>query len=407
MLTRVLRFLQGYVRIQITGYSPERFLNLCRYHEIPIWGLESRRRAYEMFLSVRGFKKIKPIVKKTNTKIKVLKKYGAPFFLFRYRKRKLFFAGCLGCLVIIYALSLFVWDIQIEGNYKKTDETILAFLRKESILCGMPKSKVNCQEIAKMIRKEFEDVIWVSAALEGSQIIISVKENSDSKEIKTTEKSEEGTDLIADKEGIIREITTRAGIPQVHEGDSVKKGDLLVSGRVEIRNDSQEVVRYQYQDADADIRIETEQNYEDQLSLFYDEKKYKGRKKYQIYWKTGEKEYTFGRNAGQKENTEIHSSEIRLGFSKSFQLPFSVGIRTIKTYENVEKKYTEKEVQVILSNHFERFCKDLRKKGVQILENNVKIDKDNDIASARGTVTLLETCGKERKTEHGNLREND
>ena len=43
----------------------------------------------------------------------------------------------------------------------------------------------------------------------------------------------------------------------------------------------------------------------------------------------------------------------------------------------------------------------LRKKGVQILENNVKIYKDTQSARAKGTMILLESCGKERKTEHG------
>ncbi len=73
----------------------------------------------------------------------------------------------------------------------------------------------------------------------------------------------------------------------------------------------------------------------------------------------------------------------------------------------MKKTYTKKECQEILSREFERFCKDLRKKGVQILENDVKIYKDTQSAKAKGTLILLESCGKERKTEHGNLGENN
>ena len=39
MIENGMRYLRGYVKIQIQGYSPERFLNLCSYHHILIWGL--------------------------------------------------------------------------------------------------------------------------------------------------------------------------------------------------------------------------------------------------------------------------------------------------------------------------------------------------------------------------------
>lgn len=38
MIENGMRYLRGYVKIQIQGYSPERFLNLCSYHHILIWG---------------------------------------------------------------------------------------------------------------------------------------------------------------------------------------------------------------------------------------------------------------------------------------------------------------------------------------------------------------------------------
>ena len=36
MIENGMRYLRGYVKIQIQGYSPERFLNLCSYHHILI-----------------------------------------------------------------------------------------------------------------------------------------------------------------------------------------------------------------------------------------------------------------------------------------------------------------------------------------------------------------------------------
>ena len=50
-----------------------------------------------------------------------------------------------------------------------------------------------------------------------------------------------------------------------------KRGDILVSGRIEVCNDAKEVVEYQYEQADADIRADTQTEYEDEISTYYEE----------------------------------------------------------------------------------------------------------------------------------------
>lgn len=96
MLTRILRYVKGYVRIRITGYSPERFLNLCKYKKIPVWGLLPGRNFYDMNITIAGMKKLKPILRKTGTNLRIIEKIGLPFFLFRHRKRKIFFCRSSG-----------------------------------------------------------------------------------------------------------------------------------------------------------------------------------------------------------------------------------------------------------------------------------------------------------------------
>ena len=49
---------KGYVRIRFWGESPERFLNLCAYQKIPVWNLVSRDNAYEMNMTVEGFRNL-------------------------------------------------------------------------------------------------------------------------------------------------------------------------------------------------------------------------------------------------------------------------------------------------------------------------------------------------------------
>ena len=72
-----------------------------------------------------------------------------------------------------------MWDIHFEGNEKWTDETLLSFLKEEAITPGMPKGNVDCAAIVQKIRQEYGEIVWVSASIEGSRLVIQIKENED------------------------------------------------------------------------------------------------------------------------------------------------------------------------------------------------------------------------------------
>ena len=405
MIRTFIRYLRGYVRIRIQGFSPERFLNMCSYHQIFIWGLAPDGNGYEMLVSLADFRKLKPLVKKTHTKLTVKGRYGFPFFLFRYRKRKLFFVGLFLCIALLKIYSLFIWDIHFEGNEKWPDETLAEYLRSEGVAPFMLKSEVDCPGIVKNIRKEYNDIVWVSASLDGNRLKIQIKENEDTLANDTGNGEEEvsgeerPTDLIATSDGIITSIVTRSGIPQVHAGDQVKKGDILVLGRVDIVNDSGEVTGYQYQHADADIYADTKLTYRDSISRNYQEKVRDGKKKYQPYVRAGKFTISVGSISDRYEHSDLTVRERQIKAGENFYLPFSYGIRTLTSYRFEEKTYADEEIRKILSRNFQRFCSELEEKGIQIRENSVKIHLYADSAEASGTLYLNERITTEADTE--------
>ncbi|OUP50878.1 sporulation protein YqfD [Lachnoclostridium sp. An181] len=397
MLIRLIRYLQGYMKIRVSGYSPERFLNLCKHRRISLWGLVPANDAYEMYISVSGFQKLTPILKKTGTKVVILKKSGIPFFLHRYRKRKIFFFGGFFCLLLIYVFSLFIWDIQITGNYSQTDEMILEYLKSQDVRHGMRRADVDCPKIVRELRANFDDIIWVSASLEGSRLKIQVKENSDT--IKETQVTKDTTpkDIIAPCDGKVSSIVTRKGTPQVQTGDEVKKGDILVLGRVDVLDDSKTVVDYQYQVADADIFLETSIPYENSIKNTYMEKEYYGieRKEYRL--RIGKWILSFGSSKNDYDKAEIWCEKRQLKLGKHFELPIYLEKNGIIPYQTKEMAYADKEIQKILSDDFSRFCMDLKKRGVQILENDVKIYKDNGVSCAKGTLIVNMPASDEKQ----------
>ena len=400
MIRSFIRYLRGYVKIRVEGYSPERFLNLCCFHHIFIWGLVPAGNAYEMYMSLSGFRKIRPFTRKTHTKAVILKRCGFPFFLKRYEKRKLFFISLLLCAALLKVYSLFIWDIHFEGNQKWPDETLSEFLDSKGVAPFMLKSSVSCADIVKDIRKEYNDIVWVSASIEGSRLKVQIKENEDTfKEETDVSQEEHPTDLVAETDGVITEIVTRSGVPQVHVGDTVKAGDILVSGRIEVKNDSGEVVGYQYQKSDADVFADTQIEYSDSMPLTWQDKVYDGRKRYKWYVRLFDWTISAGTVKSSFEHSELASSETRLKIGENFYLPVSFGFERAKSYDFQEKKYTEDEIREKLSLDFRRFCDELEEKGIQIRENSVKIHIGADSASASGSVYLNQRITREADTE--------
>lgn len=414
MFLSMIRYIRGYVRIRVIGYSAERFLNACSHRSIYIWDLRPVNGAYEMYMAVDGFRKLKPIIKKTGTKAVIVERFGLPFFLHRYRKRKLFFIGAFTGIVLIYILSLFIWNIDIQGNLSRTDETILEFLEKKQVEYGMKKSSVDCTRIVKDIRKEFDDIIWVSASVKGTKLIIQVKENEDSLPTAGSEEGieeeggeEEPLDIVANQDCVITKIITRNGVPQVKEGDSVKKGDILVCGRVPVNNDAGETTGYQYHQSDADIFGRTAIQYEQEQSLTYTEKKKQSVKKVEYFIKIGSCRFGLGSRSHEYEHFEVSSREKQWRIGEDFYLPVSAGTRTITPYTPKECKYSKKELQKILSSRFERYCEDLEKKGVEIIQNDVKIYTGPKKALAKGSLTVILPVGQTAPTEVKEVPDNE
>ncbi len=398
MLQQWVRFIKGYLLIRITGRSPERFLNACSNKKIEIWGLQPKHYGYELYISIEGFKNLKSIVKKTGTKVVIIKKFGLPFVLYQKRKRKGFFVGIIGCVFLLYVLTRFVWGIDIQGNQTYSDETLLEFLSKQQVKNGSLKSYIDCTKIVRSLREEYEDIIWVSAHIQGTKLVIRIKENEDvimkehSETLKKEEKKE-AYDLVADRDGQITDIVIRKGILQVKEGDYVQKGDVLVSGYVPILNDAGEIINYQYETADAQIIGTTNLTYQDKVSQTYITKEIQAVQKQEYELMIGKYRVSLGGIKNKYPTFVMETRQYPLKITRQFSLPVCFIYRSAIPYKSCEKIYTETELRSLLTERFDHYCKDLKKKGVEILQNNVKIYRGSQVAIAKGTLVVRKELG--------------
>ena len=401
-MLELIQYLKGYVCIRVWGYSPERFMNLCSNHNIFLWNIENHGEYYTMCITVKGFRRLKGIVRKTGTKVVIQKRCGLPFFVPRMKRRKIFLIGLVGSLLFWMWMSTFIWAVDLHGNYSVSEDIFMDFLKENNIYVGMKREAVNIEELEKKIRQDFPIVTWTSAKIDGTRLEIQIKENevdiggmeSDEKTGNTENTNTYGSDLVAEADGTIVSMVTRKGVPQVAVGAEIKKGDVLVVGSVPVYNEDATVKKYQYYEADADIYIRRVVQKTEELPLTYEEKVYTGEEKNEWLLGVMNKDVFLRLGKVKYEHYDKVTDKKQVKLLDNFYLPIYYGSSVNREYVVTDNIYTTEEVKKVFSEKLSKIIGSLEEKGVQIIKKNVTINKKNKKWQMQVQLQIVEKTGK-------------
>ncbi|MBQ2775663.1 MAG: sporulation protein YqfD [Clostridia bacterium] len=230
LLFKILHFLRGYVRLKAQGGFPERFLNLCSNKKIPLWNVESRGGILLANTTPNGYRQIRTPAKKSGMKVRILKKYGLPFFAFSNRKRIGLLFGIVCFFLIIGILSGMVWTVSVEGCETVSEEEITDALASLGVRPGVIRQKIDIEKTEREALGKLPNISWMSVNFQGSAVIVEVRE--------TTGKLPETQDdtpsnLVAAADGQIVTMEVFSGTREQQVSAAVLKGDLLVGGITE------------------------------------------------------------------------------------------------------------------------------------------------------------------------------
>ena len=248
------QWLCGYICVCVKGRQVNRFLNLCSRNGIHLWRIRYyMEHEIHANLKFRDLYDLKPYLRKTKTKLKIISKKGFPFWCYRHPRLKWFLSICICCLCLVAYSMNYVWAIQIKGNAKISTQDIIDCLQDNNVVIGQKKESVDCSNIEIMLREQFQQLGWVSVYFEKNNLCIEIKESLyDVLEEHEIEPNKQ-YDLIANKDAEIFSIVTRRGQAVVEKGQFVKKGEVLVLGKNDIYDDSGVVKDTLHFRADAQI----------------------------------------------------------------------------------------------------------------------------------------------------------
>ena len=378
-----------------------------------------------MEIDAKSFKKLRPLVRKTHVKIHILNRHGPAFFFYRHKRRWWFLLGMMVFAGMIYILSLFVWQIDIDGNRKYTDALILQALAKMDVKTGCRKSEIDLPKIEEELRIMYNEITWVSASIAGTKLQIELREGDlkisgssgggqtgNVKRVENrennpkTQNGESETDLpanlVADEDAIITNLVVRRGTVAVRYGDEVKKGDVLIEGKVYIYNEDETLKKVDYLTAEGDVFGKYQELYEKHYQRKHEVRSYTGKNYRELGVAIVGKSFCLPvwENILKKqleENTlsEVWSWKKQFRLTPTFYLPFALEYTEYAPYKNVVEEYTDEVIKKMAEEELQKYLNELEKKGVQIISNSVTISLDADGGHVKGTLILDGPIGKE------------
>ena len=227
----LVRLLLGYLRIEVEGYYIERFINICTNNNILIWNLK-REKGVKLYLNIgiNDFRRISTVVKKTNCKVKILKKRGIPFLLHRYKKRKIFAIFLILISILIFISSTYVWNVEIAVKDNLELDNIEQEIESLGISRGIKKKRIDTDKIINELRLKRDDIAWVGIDIKGTTVKINIVKAD---KVPNIVNNSDYCNIIASKSGVIKKIVAQNGTAVVNVGDTVQKGDILIAGYME------------------------------------------------------------------------------------------------------------------------------------------------------------------------------
>ena len=80
MVLKVMKFFRGYLFVRLTGYSPERFFNLCAASGLDIWDVIFSKGNYIFSMGIHDFFSSKPFIKKAKIRLRIQQNWDFLFF---------------------------------------------------------------------------------------------------------------------------------------------------------------------------------------------------------------------------------------------------------------------------------------------------------------------------------------
>lgn len=349
------RFLQGQSRIRLEGTGAVRCMNLLLGQDLELRSAWRKDSALELWVSTKEMKRVRRCAEKCGCRVEVLREKGFPAWRRRYGNRYGFMLGLLLAVAAMFFLNCYIWKMDIRGNERISDTEVIQRLAAYGLKEGSWKNGMDLEKARNELLLQYPEWSWLSLSIEGSTLEVRLEEATQAPEI---ERPGDPRDIVADRDGVIYSIVARRGTPKVRAGDVVRKGDVLISGTIEIEMEDGSK-KYEYTEASGEVYALCTFELTDTQNKAYIEKNYTQDKAHELLLQWNESKISLYKPFRIYENYDTIEETLCEDFASFIaELPgmprAALVRRTYVFYEPVPKTYREDQLQVLLAAKLQR-----------------------------------------------------
>lgn len=258
MFISLIRWLKGYVRFEVKGKFPERFMNLCLRQGRFLFNTGPVDNKFFGNLTVSDYKEIRAVARRSGVVLKIKERHGMPFILQRYRCRSGLVFGAVFFILLSIIMQNFIWSIEINGIDSLSEAQIRTLLKENGVYEGAFKGNLNYHAAERDIMRKAEEIGWMSINASGTKVETEIQEKA---EIPFITPYKEPCNLKAKSDGVILSMNIKQGSTKLTKGSAVMKGQIIVSGVIQNSLMENYLVH-----ADADVVASTEHTVTQEIS---------------------------------------------------------------------------------------------------------------------------------------------
>lgn len=222
------KYKKGIITMEIQSLIPEKFINLLWKNGVVAKNIR-KINITTVILDVKlsDYGEISKVAKRTNSRVKIIGRSGVSFFLIKLKSRFALLLGVVLFAGLIYYLSTFVWNIEINTENYISPYELRNQIKSFGIRPGLRKKNIDVYALENKITRSNDEIMWVKARIDGVKLKVDVIERQSPPIIVSNQTP---CNLIATKDGIVARVFTTGGTAIVLSGDVIQKGDILVKG---------------------------------------------------------------------------------------------------------------------------------------------------------------------------------
>jgi len=222
------RSFAGVIKVELTSAQPEKLLMKLSENGISLHAMKwISELTWQMEIYRAELKYVRKICEANGSKLQIKQRMGIFWTIKRLIKRPVLLGGLISSLFLALYLPSRVFFFQVEGNHTIPSKQILAAAEECGIAFGASRREVRSEKVKNQLLSAIPQLQWAGVNTSGCVATISVRERTEEEKI-GTEKVVSSIGALRD--GFILSATAVRGNLLVHPGETVRKGQILISG---------------------------------------------------------------------------------------------------------------------------------------------------------------------------------